>query len=255
MNYKTILLIRSKNCRYCPPGYYALGYIADYAREKGYRVIDLPAIKAKREYVVSAINQFKPKLIFGFGHGMPYAFTGDNANEMIFWSIWDLSYLEGSIIYLLSCHTAADLGKRMVNKGAAGFAGYLNEWHYLGTTWGDPMKTTLGKTFFESGTELAKGLIDGLSLKDAVDRAINKYNSWIEYWEESGNPFASEVIKWLTWDRDLLTYYGDDNARDKYPEEIDNRQECVNSSFFWHNNRCSLNPFAEDSHSLEVIPQ
>jgi hypothetical protein len=68
-------------------------------------------------------------MFYGVGHGDTGVFTGWG-NQTIFY-VCDCKELSGSIVYLLSCLTARELGEDIVRKGARAYAGYSEEFAWV----------------------------------------------------------------------------------------------------------------------------
>jgi hypothetical protein len=69
------------------------------------------------------INSNNVKYISGMGHGAYDTFTGYE-NKPIWSASQDLSFLQGTLVHLLSCQTGALLGVSMVKQGVLVFWGY-----------------------------------------------------------------------------------------------------------------------------------
>jgi len=139
-------------------------------------------------------------------------FTGQNL-EHIFWTC-NNKELRGRVVYLLSCITGAKLGPDMVNnKGAAAFIGYKEVFSWLQEEFQDPLKDPYGKAFFEPVLEIIYRLADGYTTREAYNASMAKWNSWIDYWTKSDDPYAPMILQLLIHDRDVQILLGSEEAR------------------------------------------
>jgi len=205
----SMLLAIPRNCHYCGNGYYALHHVAEYAKQKGiWDTIVLEKEQANKGPIFDVLNQQDPGYFYGFGHGNLGIFTCD-AEEAVF-TVDNVDVLANRVIYLLSCLTANQLGPAIINNGALAYAGFNISWTWISDNVdGDPYEELYGKCFYESANELWVALIDGETFDDAVQRSIDKYNKWIDYWfyENAKDPRSQECIMWLAHDRDGLVAY------------------------------------------------
>jgi hypothetical protein len=201
-----MLIVRPKNCNFCGNGYYALGHVVQYARNRGWEVTDLQAEQAVKQNVFNELQQNDPEYFYGFGHGSGVMYTGDTEQEIF--SVGNTQILADRIISLLSCLTAISLGPDIIAKGGNAYAGYDVEWTWItedGTD-EDPYNDKYARGLYESANELWVAVIENNDFATAVQRCIDKYNSWIDYWinENPEDEYSQEAIRWLAWNRDGL---------------------------------------------------
>lgn len=209
-NENNTMIVRPLNCRYCGHGYHGLYHVVQYAQSKGFNIIDMPDTQANKESIYTELNSQDPSSFYGFGHGQPCRYTGDS--ELDIFTCDDNSILANRTVYLLSCLCGIQLGPSIVKNGAKAFAGYNISWTWLseGGTEGDPYEDLYAKCFWESANELWIALLDGESFQNAVQRCIEKYNEWIDYWlfENPEDPYSEDCIMWLIHDRNGLVAFG-----------------------------------------------
>lgn len=201
-----MLIVRPRNCHFCGNGYYALGHVVSYAQSHGWDVTDLQAEQAVREQVFNTLEQEDPEYYYGFGHGASCVQVGDTEQEIF--SCGNTQILNQRIIYFLSCLCGIGLGPDIIAKGGNAWAGYNIEWTWItedGTD-DDPYNDRYARGMYESANELWVAVIEHNSFSDAVQRCIDKYNEWIDYWiyDNPEDPYSQEAIRWLAWDRDGL---------------------------------------------------
>jgi len=153
-----------------------------------------------------------PCLIIGFGHGASdiwvgqYVPTEERYSTLLTPANADM--MAGRAVYLLSCLTAQELGPALVNSGAISYAGYDQEFTWVGSG-ASPATDLQAAPFGRAATAYPKELIAGKTVKEAQDRAIAVFNEEIAKWEQSTDSYAREIVKWLLWDRDAFTVLGD----------------------------------------------
>jgi len=208
-----MMFIRPKNCHYCTQGYKGLYHSVNYAENKNkWDIIDIKSTSAVKSNIYNKIDLYKPYSIYGFGHGSPSIYTGDDERPIL--TTIECSKTSGKVVYLLSCLTANFLGPAMIANGTKSYAGFNISWTWIsnGSIIGDPYNDKYAKGFYESSNELWKALCDGYTFKQALSASVAKYNYWINYWYNSSDSNKNELIKWLAHDRDGLVGLGDMSA-------------------------------------------
>jgi hypothetical protein len=195
-------------------GYTALSVVNEYYFGKGYEVRDLSGSTATRGNV---LRELPADMFYGVGHGDVDVFTGWG-NQTVFY-VCDCRELSGSIVYLLSCLTARELGGDIVRKGARAYVGYSEEFTWVlydrYTCAYDTYNDRYCKWFFTPVRVLLERIADGATAGEANASSIAEWNFGISYWLENpeNDPNAGLVLYYLTWDRDAQTLLGDFNAR------------------------------------------
>jgi len=165
------------------------------------------------ENVTKSLN---PSLVVGFGHGASDTWAGQYIKTEDGYSILltpaNADLMVGRVVYLLSCFTAQELGPDMINSGATAYAGYNQEFTWVGSNTSFPAIDPQAAPFGRAATAYPKELIGGKTVGSAKEKAINVFNEEIARWEKSTDPYAREVVKWLLWDRDAFTVLGDETA-------------------------------------------
>ncbi|MEM4846750.1 MAG: hypothetical protein QW794_03210 [Thermosphaera sp.] len=136
----------------------------------------------------------------------------DRIEETIEFYVCNVDPLKGRGVYLLSCSTAKELGYDIVNKGGKAYVGYYEDFTWVvGELSTDPYGDIYQASFFRPIEVFLKALADGKTIKEATDAQVDQFNKEIEYWRNSGDPYAVYVIYYLIWDRDAIRLYGDEN--------------------------------------------
>jgi len=201
-----MMIVRPKNCHYCGNGFYALGHVVDYARSRGWDITDIQAEQAVKENIYNEIQQDDPAYYYSFGHGSSCVQVGDTEQEVF--SCGNTDILANRTIYFLSCLCGISLGPDIIANGGNAFAGYDVEWTWItedGTD-DDPYNDRYAKGMYESANELWVAIIENNMFQEAVQRCVDKYNKWIDYWfyDNPEDEYSQEAIRWLAWNRDGL---------------------------------------------------
>lgn len=199
------MIVRPRNCTYCEHGYYALAHVKSHAQAMGWNVIDISAGQATKDPVLAAIDLEDPGSFYGFGHGNDCRYTGDTEEDIF--NCNENERLAGRDVYLLSCLTANGLGPSIIENGATSYAGFDISWTWLaeGEPTGDPYMDWYAKGFWESANELWVAYLEGEAFIATIQRSIDMYNAWIDYWyDHPEDPSSDDCIMWLIFDRDGL---------------------------------------------------
>jgi len=174
-------------------------------------------------------------------------YTGDTEQDIF--ECEECSKLSGRIVYLLSCLTANGLGYKIIENGAIAYAGYNISWTWVseGEPTGDPYEDKYAHGYWESANELWMAFIDGDDFYTAVQKCMYKYNQWIDYWYNSGDPDAAQVMMWLVHDRDGLVVL--DSCSIQYSE-----QDCLASGCYWVGSKCYSHPPPPPSFGFSIVP-
>jgi len=180
-----------------------LAQVITYAKTKGYYVIDLE--NPTKEEFEETIQSQQPLLVIGSGHGESDVFAGKE-REIILKKCTNDHLLATKICYLIACNTALELGPSAVNKGALAYIGWQEDFvfainaQYIERPTEDPY----AYAFFDTANKIGYALLEGKTVKESYELAIQNFNKWIKYWRGVGDPMAQQIITWLYWDRDNL---------------------------------------------------
>ncbi len=183
------------------------------AEKENFDIIDLEGEKANKESLESVLKKKNPSLVFLNGHGSPDAVCGHNDKVIVQAGLND-KILEKRLVYALSCDSAEILGKEAVRNGAKVYIGYNRPFAFLadrnsGTT---PLRDKKAQPFLESSNRVAIDMIRGKTAGEAFDKSQTEFERCIEYYSTSTEPDASEIMRWLIWDKLAQKLIGDKNA-------------------------------------------
>jgi len=203
-----VLVIRPRNCHYCGNGFYALGHLVDSIKANNIDVVDLAGQDAIKERVTQAIEKYNPDIVLSFGHGSPFVYTAEN--EKIVFDKNNIDILANRIWHTLSCLVGQKLGMEMVECGGLAFSGYNESWYWVAEDVNqDAYKDKYAKYFFDADNTIAFILAVTKNVAEAYRAGQDKYNQYIDCWLENpdDDEYASEIAKWLIWDRDVSVVY------------------------------------------------
>lgn len=183
-------------------------------REKGYRVIDLKANRARAAEVESVVEKTKPALIWFNGHGSANQVAGQD-NEVLVQTDDKAAFLEGTMVYALACQSAKELGPQAVEQGARAYLGYDEDFIFVTTTTqqGHPQQDTTARLFLEPSNHVPLALLKGNTAATAQDRAKGAFRKNIRALLTSiTDPETSSVLRYLVWDMQHLVVCGDPAA-------------------------------------------
>jgi len=203
---------RPKHDRATLCGNFWLAKVNEYANSRGYTVTDLDGALATKANFESNIASQDPAFFHGVGHGSETRFAG-HENEILLEKSINTSQMSGRITYLLSCKTAVELGPDIISKTGLAYLGYdaLFGWYITAPPRGesyDPAYDRLHWAWMDFTDVIANSILKGETVDDAFNKGIARANAWIDWWNASADPIASEIVKWLIADRDALTKLG-----------------------------------------------
>ena len=193
--------------------YYYSKALIKLSESNNLKVINQEKEEANRKEVIDRIVNQKPCLIIFNGHGSRKTICG-HKNEVII-SEENAEALKNTIVYSLSCSSAAKLGVEAVNKGAKTFIGYKFDFA-IGKdpdSEASPRMDKIAKYFLEPSNTLASGLIDGKTAKEAVSKAKEQMKDNISYLSTTRDfPEAIHYAPYLYGNYAGLVVVGDEEA-------------------------------------------
>lgn len=160
--------------------YYCNDLVAE-SIEEGYKTLNKENEEANKLIIESVINKNKPKFIIFNGHGSPDEICGYK-NETII-SSKNSQILKNSIVYSLSCSSALSLGPICIKNGTLAFIGYDVDFA-IGKdpdSEASPRHDKIAKLFLEPSNILVSSLLNGGSVKQAIEKSKDKMKSNIDY--------------------------------------------------------------------------
>ena len=197
-----------------------LNYLYYYSKELvklsnslGHKTLNKERETANRNTILSLINKQKPLLIIFNGHGSPEIICG-HKKEIIIDSKENPEILKNSIVYALSCSSAAILGPKAVERGAICFVGYENDFA-LGKdpdSEASPRYDKVAKLFIEPSNILVSLLLEGNSIKKSIEKAKEKMLENVWYLHTTKDfPAAIYYAPFLFGNYSSLVSHGDED--------------------------------------------
>jgi len=186
---------------------YRQANVYPYFEAKGFAVQRCQGPLARRIYVAPAASQPNVTYITGIGHGTYDTFTGDYYDPEFNVGNYSQQEVQGKIIHLISCQTAARLGPDFVSNGCRAFFGYDENFSF---------QMDIADTFFKCDSEIDRAFADGLAASDVYTRVVNLFNQNIASLRAQGADYKAATLE---FDRDHLRapasgpQWGDPNAK------------------------------------------
>lgn len=145
-----------------------------------------PGATATRADIKPAVDAVPVDFITGSGHGFPERFTGQNRDPVFAVGGYAPSEVAGTIIHLLSCETAQQLGVDVVANGCRAFFGYDAVFVF---------PDQAGRFFLESDAQIDLALAQGKTAEEAYDAAAAMFRKRIAQLLQTGNVFVAAALK------------------------------------------------------------
>jgi hypothetical protein len=156
-----------------------------YLQSKGFTMQSFFGPLARPEYVATAASAVAVTLLTGGGHGNYEAFLGFHSQPVFAVGAYTGAEVSGKIAHFLSCENAKQLGPDFVSKGCLAYVGYDENFVF------DP---TDADRFFNCDGEFLRGLADGLTVGQAVNRAKNLFTRTIADLTSQGSTSAANLL-------------------------------------------------------------
>ena len=189
--------------------------VLDFAREKNISVSDFNGEKANRNEVSKFLAKQKPKFVVFNGHGSPTTVEG-HKDEPLIKSGENEDLLKSKITYAIACEAAADLGRKVIEKGGLAFIGYEGPFGFARepSREGNPGKDKFAQPFKLISNEIILSLLQGKTVMEAHSRSQRLCSKLIKKYSASDANKEYETIRfWLFWDKQFQTVCGDGSAR------------------------------------------
>ena len=172
------------------------------ANSLGIKTLDLMGKKACRETLESYLTK-SPKLLFLNGHGSKESISG-HGNEPILECGKKNSLPRDSIVYALSCHAAAKLGKELTEQEKnRAFIGYEEQFGFVHSASREatPHKDRIPHPFKEASNVVPLSLLKGNNAETAFEKSQKTFLEGIrKHAVSESRPENKEIRFWLFWD-------------------------------------------------------
>lgn len=176
--------------------------VLDFAKTKGFKVLDLNQERANRKEVEGMLSKQNPDLVIFNGHGNVNV-VGGNKNEPLVISGKNEEFLANKLVYAISCKSGKVLGPKSVKAGASSYIGYVDDFifFYDPNIMTHPTDDKTAKLFLEPSNEVAISLIKGKTASEssAKSKELFKKNITKLLSSEASNE-DSIYARYLWWD-------------------------------------------------------
>ncbi|MCX6802647.1 MAG: hypothetical protein NT067_06075 [Candidatus Diapherotrites archaeon] len=187
--------------------------IIDFAKGKGFQVLDCVHAKANKKQVSRWLSEKKPELVMFNGHASDEFITGHKYEPII--RLEDAGLIEDKIVYARACNCGKTLGKLFDNKKIGAFIGYERRFRF----WINPSFTHSPQDdpccaqVLDASNQIALALLKGVTAQEAHQRGITAYNKIIENLERSDAPQELRfILPSINWNATYQVCYGNQNA-------------------------------------------
>ena len=161
-------------------------YVYPYLESSGFSLVRCQGPSAFRENVASEACQEGITYITGSAHG-----SDTTCFEYDWCTIFEVGdyqpeEVEGKVVHLLSCQTAAELGRDFVKNGCLAYFGYKGPFAF------DPYFPDI---FLECDAEIDKAFADGLTAAEVHDRVVAFYEQRISELNVAGEIETASTLK------------------------------------------------------------
>ncbi len=172
---------------------------------RGFRVVVREGAGNNRAaFAAAAVN---PLTVYagGVGHGGYDTYTGHAAEPLLEKGAYEAAEVEGKAIHFLSCRTAGQLGPDTVEKGAACYMGYDENFTFV---WDEPSTPVVEEELFQNcDSTFDLFMANGHTAGEAWDATLAAFNAAI------ARVPGTAAAAWLTYDRDHCRLLGNRDAR------------------------------------------
>ena len=178
-------------------------------------VVDLEGDLATRVDLRVALDEKDPAFFVAYGHGNPTTMVGQYdafGKPDIMLDLGNADWMAGRVVYLLSCETGKELGPEIIEAGGEAYIGYNESFYWYVKKPDRPGGDLWARGFGSAVAAVVLTLLRGGTVQAAYERSIKTFDKYIEYWRQSEDPFAREILKWLIWDRDATVALGNIGA-------------------------------------------
>ena len=190
-------------------GHYYMGLAAAYV-SGNMAVVDLSGSDANRQNIFASLEEVDPVFCYMLGHGNPDTYSAQYKETVMVTCNGD-ERLIGRVVLLLSCSCGVRLAPSAVSKGATAVFAWEVDFTWVAIE--DPATDPYAVGFFESVNAISDALAYGKMTREAMDLSTSKWNSWIDYWASSIDPYAGLVIQHMIHNRDGQRLFGSASAR------------------------------------------
>lgn len=189
------------------------------AARLGYEVVDLDGDLATPENLTKALGENGFSALFLGGHGSPTTFTGQDG-KVVFEACKNDEVLAGNLAFYLSCFVGQELAVSNVSKGLVAFIGYNSDFRFIIDTSYPVLEDPMAEPFRDSVVEVVARILRGDRVIDVWNGGVAVMNQWLRVLSARAGTEWSDVISFLTHDRDAFIALGDTFAYTVRPVSV-----------------------------------
>lgn len=174
--------------------------ILNEAGERGMKCIDLNRNKANKKDFESYVRKNPPNFIVLNGHGNQSTVAGQDDNLLIEAGTNE-DILSDAIVFARACDSAAILGERAVEKGAASYIGCTKGFVFPfdKNRVSTPQKDEIARPCLEVSNSIPLSLLKGQNVGLSLSRSENALKKWIEYLRTHYTIESPAILFSLLW--------------------------------------------------------
>jgi len=183
----------------------------EFAKKKGFTVLDLKGDRANKVEVSSILSKKKPSFVVFNGHGSSEKIFGYK-NEPILSTYDNIVLLKDKIVYAITCKSAKELGRKSVSSGTKSFIGYEDDFvfFYEPNMMTRPLQDKTARIFLEPAYRIVFSLLKGHSTRSAWKKSQELFKEYLEKLLVSGRDEDIVLARYLWWDMKNQVCLGDD---------------------------------------------
>lgn len=188
--------------------------VIEFAKSKGYTVLDLKEKRAIKKEFESMISKRNPSGIMLNGHGSESAIAGHDG-ELLVEAGNNERFLSGKIVYALSCRSARKLGQASIVTGTRAYLGYTEDFifMYSNEKRTHPMEDKTVALFLEPSNQVVISLLKGWDALTAHKNSRKAFARTMQKLLTSQTRLEdSATLRYLYWDMTHQVCLGDGSA-------------------------------------------
>ena len=183
------------------------------ATKRGFRIAKLEGDDISLKNLKGKIKAIKPKFIFFNGHGSSVSLYDNNKKSFV--DTASSEVFKDTVTFTRACNCLKELGPYAIKNGCHAFIGYKNKFwiarNHKRTC--QPLKDKVAKPILECSNVIAKELIKGKTVKDAVQKSYETSANYIMELIFSKEPLAPASLQAVVANDSSLGFEGDASAR------------------------------------------
>jgi len=161
-----------------------------YLESKGFNILPYFGSLATPDYIGPAAANGGVSLLTGAGHGTYATFEGYQGQDVFAVGAYAPEQVSGKIVHFLSCENAKQLGPDFVRNGCLAYIGYDENFTF---------NLSFSDLFYSCDAEILRGLADGMTVGESVNRAKHLYSRTIASLISAGDAVSMDSAHQLQY--------------------------------------------------------